>query len=525
MAITIQSSPILPDSSNKDLLYLVNSTQTSQPQFQYVCDVKDASGTLIQRIKQQANPAGKAVFNIGQIITNQLEFDIGTVKTDPDENTTGIYADNSSNRIADNFQIRFGEEYGTSVSSSVTLYTGVGTNTGDPAVNAQTDEFFFNGLKDYNRLPDAYTFISGSQPKFSNSGSRTLDFQDARRYMVRFGMPTDNADPDYPDQDAFYLLTSHPTSSKDRVNFEYDVRRDEYQTVSFFNGYISDADSPDGTNSNFAQDIAGIRFRSYDSDDTLISGSYFLLNSTAFGGGPRSAQGSNGVAANMRWFEAGEPDNGPDYNLITLNLGYPNVNGHNFKTTATSTTDIAVNLADASYYEISLMGYNGSSFSYGLENVLTTIRLNILDDCDYYKSVRFCWMNEFGVWDWYTATLAEEATSNVERLSFDREVINYSAGGAKVPFNASSRGTKNYLNKINRVRAVNTDWLTQEKAEWLRELFFSAEVFIQDFDNNRMLPVVITNAGVTEKTNPRTQKVFQYRVEFEMANELTSRQG
>ena len=135
MAITITQSSLLPDATNKDLLYLVSSTQTSQPQMQYVCDIKDASGTLIQRIKQQPSPSGKAVFNLGQILTNQLEFDVNVIKTDPDENTTGIYADNSSLRIADNLQIRFGEEYGTSVSSSVTLYTGVGTNTGDPAVN------------------------------------------------------------------------------------------------------------------------------------------------------------------------------------------------------------------------------------------------------------------------------------------------------------------------------------------------------------------------------------------------------
>ena len=525
MAISITQSPVLPDMSNKDLLYLVSSTQTSQPQFQYVCDINDASGTLIQRIKQQPNPAGKAVFNIGQIITNQLEFDLGVIKTDPNENTTGIYADNSSNRIADNFQIRFGEEYGTSVSSSVTLYTGVSTNTGNPAVNAQTNEFFFQGVKDYNRLPNAYTFISGSQPKYNEANSTTLDFQDARRYMVRFALPNTGDDPDYLERGPNYLLTGYPSSSKAGVDWEYSVRRDEYQTVSFFNGYIQDANSPDGNNDNWAQDIAGIKFATYDSAGSQISGSYYLLNSTAFGGGPRTATHSNGLAANIRWEDV-KSGNGPDYNIITLNLGYPNVDGHTFKTTADGNTDITANLADAAYYEISLLGYNGATTSpvYGLDPELTTIRVNILEDCNYYDSVRFAWKNEFGVWDWYTATLAEEAVSGIERLSFEREVINYSSGN-QINFNSSAKGTENYLNKITRSRAVNTDWLTDTEAEWLRELFFSTEVFIQDFDNNRMLPVVIDNASVTEKTNPRSQKLFQYRIEFRMANDLTSRQG
>jgi hypothetical protein len=69
MAITIQQEPTTPNIANNDLLYVVTSAQTSQAQFQYVCDIKDGSGTLIQRIKQQPNPSAKGVFNTGQIMT------------------------------------------------------------------------------------------------------------------------------------------------------------------------------------------------------------------------------------------------------------------------------------------------------------------------------------------------------------------------------------------------------------------------------------------------------------------------
>ena len=182
MAITILQEPLIPDMSNKDLIYLVSSNQTSQPQFQYVCDIKEADGTLIQRIKQQANPAGKAVFNIGQIITNNLAFDPTLIKTEPSDNTgnnNNIFSANTLERWADDFIIAFGEEYGTSVSSSVTLYGPSTVSSTHPTSS------FFAGTKDFNELPNSYSWISGSLPRQDQAdyeNNLTLGFADARKF-------------------------------------------------------------------------------------------------------------------------------------------------------------------------------------------------------------------------------------------------------------------------------------------------------------------------------------------------------
>ena len=70
-------------------------------------------------------------------------------------------------------------------------------------------------------------------------------------------------------------------------------------------------------------------------------------------------------------------------------------------------------------------------------------------------------------------------------------------------------------------KTANTDYLTQTDADNLRELFFSTDVFIQD--GTEWLPVVITSANITEKTNPRTQKLYRYTVEYRLANEVRAR--
>ena len=59
--------------------------------------------------------------------------------------------------------------------------------------------------------------------------------------------------------------------------------------------------------------------------------------------------------------------------------------------------------------------------------------------------------------------------------------------------------------------------MNQTDADNLRELFFSTNVYVQD--GTEFLPVVIENASVREKTNPRSQKLFTYTVNYRYANE------
>jgi len=63
--------------------------------------------------------------------------------------------------------------------------------------------------------------------------------------------------------------------------------------------------------------------------------------------------------------------------------------------------------------------------------------------------------------------------------------------------------------------------LTQDEADWLKELFFSANVFQQI--GTEFFPIAISSAELVERTNPRTQNTFQYVVEFQPANQPNPR--
>ena len=48
-------------------------------------------------------------------------------------------------------------------------------------------------------------------------------------------------------------------------------------------------------------------------------------------------------------------------------------------------------------------------------------------------------------------------------------------------------------------------------------MFFSTDVYVQR-PSGEWWPVVIGSTNITEKTNPRSQKLFRYTVEYSFAN-------
>jgi glycosyltransferase involved in cell wall biosynthesis len=70
-------------------------------------------------------------------------------------------------------------------------------------------------------------------------------------------------------------------------------------------------------------------------------------------------------------------------------------------------------------------------------------------------------------------------------------------------------------------KPINSNWLSQDEADWLEELFFSTNVFQQI--GTEFFPIAIGSAELIERTYPRTQTTFQYVVEFQPANQPNPR--
>ena len=122
MAVTIQNQPTYPNAAYTHLVYTVSSDQSGQPQMQYLMDVTQG-GQILSRIKQYPNPMGSGVFDPSRIMNDYIVYDQNW--------KTNVVSPAVQSK--QDFIIYFGEEYGTSPSSSITVYNGNGS-AGNPAV-------------------------------------------------------------------------------------------------------------------------------------------------------------------------------------------------------------------------------------------------------------------------------------------------------------------------------------------------------------------------------------------------------
>jgi len=449
MAITIRQSPTQPNMTNNNLVYAVTSNSSSAPQYQFVADLTySGSSTVLQRIKQQPNPNNVGVFDMGSIISNYLDSD----------NSWKAAPFVTASQAAKRFQVKFGEQYGTSASSSVTLYTGVASNTGNPAVTASSYVYIANGLVEPN---DKVNWNFPSSSYFTGSAvSTTTTFSKQ------------------------HALTNAP--------YTQSIQDGEYATISLFNGNF------DGS-TTAAQDIFAVSVTVYDSANVELD-QFDLVNLVNQGGGPRTltTQLWSAVAANQT---AGTQ-------LITVGIGPENLanDGNNLPT-------------DWAYYTVRALGQQASN-TINESGSYASFRFDKQGPACGYDGVRFAWKNEFGVWDYYTFTLQTDKSFSIERANYEQTFVPYNSD-YPVPYSKERRGVVNYYNKPIQTQVANSNWLTQSEADWLKELFFSANVFYQD--GTDFYPAVITSVDLTERTNPRTQRNFQYAIQFQVANQINPR--
>lgn len=442
MAITIQQDPTSPNIVNSDLLYVCTSTKTSEAQMQFVCDVKDDLNNLVQRIKQQPSPNNNAVFNLGQIMTGYFEGQ---------DNTWEITLATRQTNTAEQYKVFFGEEYASSVSSSVELYDGIqNATTGSPELSGSNYYLMLNGQLNELQLTN-WNWNSGSK----------LDYE------------TPSANNTFTHQNG---LTAFDTSS---------ITETDYHTIAFLNGNVI-GEIQDVSN---AQDVYVMEVSFYEEDGTLIrTDEYYNLN-------PRT--GNSDLWSDVYTTQ----------DQYTKLIYFP-AGPQNFD-------DAAQTIPTASaYYDCVFKGQNASR---GINDnaIWGQYRFNI-QECSGFTPQRFAWKNQWGVWDYFNFTKANNRSASVQRKEYTQTFVDYSPNSFPVSYDKTRRGRVNHYNEVTKQRVANTDWLTQTEADNLRELFFSANVYYYDL-NNGWVPIVVTTANITERTNDLSQKVFQYEMAYEYA--------
>tara|TARA_R110000782_G_C14812251_1_gene412923 strand:- start:2325 stop:3596 length:1272 start_codon:yes stop_codon:yes gene_type:complete len=423
MAITINQEPTAGmQGAYYPLLSAVSSDRSGSPQFQYVMDVYvSGSATRAARIRQYPNPEGDAVFNPSAIFQDYVKYDDNAFNAGSTATNGNVFKTNEAVDGVVYLQCKFGEEYGTSASSSVNLRTGIGDNIGDPAKEGVVNDVH-SAQFDPRNATNGYNF-------------------DTSAYSTK------------------QIFTNYPNSTVSPISYPgEDCRKLGYYDMAALQA-IFDPGALTFTRSTF--NSAGVPLSTSSESDGQTS--------------TRNKMGTGGIQR----------------------------------------TDLTPTQWNSVKY---------IRFDAGDINKAAWFKKDEDECINRYDRVTLNFINRLGCWDFFGFNLPTKQTSRVSRDTYKSTFINYS--GTTSPYARQNRGEQVYsVSKMDNV-TVTTPYLSQGEAQFLEQIYDSPNVFLSitnQFNGNFIQPVIVTDGQFDRNVNKRGQKLFQYSISMNYANNLTGR--
>ena len=144
-----------------------------------------------------------------------------------------------------------------------------------------------------------------------------------------------------------------------------------------------------------------------------------------------------------------------------------------------------------------------------------------------YESVRLCWLNQWGVWDYYTFTQKSIRSISTKGSTYEQQTGTWNDAAYRV--NGYKGGKKTFrVNATEKIK-MNTDFVTESENVMFEELTNSPEVYILEgysfaLDANTALnqyvsAVRVTSTNFTKKT-VANDRLIQYTFEVEKSRTL-----
>ncbi len=245
------------------------------------------------------------------------------------------------------------------------------------------------------------------------------------------------------------------------------IQLGQYHTLAFLNGkhYLD-------------SEVTRIRIQTKDINDTNLATQY-VSNTTLNGGAPfgsaitATVNGGDNTNEGLLYFGCG-----------TAQL-----------------TQLGVSLTNVAYYTVTALNVNAS--------VSKVYYFTIQDaDCKGFETIRLAFLNSLGAWDYYNFTKKSVRKTQINKTAIKQNygTIPYQAttvAGDIFNFDYYNQGTYDGGTRAFNVNAIetieaNTDFIREEEADVLEELFLSPDVYMQT--GTTFEPVVINETEYIKQT-------------------------
>lgn len=552
MAITIKGSPDIFSPAFNPIYYYLDSDKKNEEGFKYVVDIyRTGTADLLASYKLFPRPVdGYGVADINQILKSQLSEDILQVKGPRD--TPPAYSC---------YDIEFGEEYVVKwnftdtefAPSGQTYFVGTGGTqpfvAGDLILAQQNSGFTedrYNGVfvvlsANSNTILVDVDFISsptiGGFITFSDQ--RKTIFQDLTGFTGSCVFNGAVAHQEFMQYDSFNYDTSVNSGATFFTNIPdgYTVKPDNTMRLNFYNSIIPtgttfinvvtqygvydlENENPLGKFNVIGAGSADITFtepnyiNNFGSFPIFKNICYPILFVVDFGG-QTLLQGAgttpwNDIAAFDEEFVEFEGANGESFGgyIVDLPTSDSIVIDYPFSA-VTSTTGHAFQRTD--WYQVKIFSADQGIY------VTETKRFNVDWSTTRYGNVELVFLDRMGSYAPANFELQNYRTMNVTRDSYTKILGNLNAIDVsnKWQYNSTDRGRTSINTKVITQLELNSNWLSEDDANYLKELYSSPFVYIKE--NGQLWPAVVTSNSYLIQTK-NNKKNIQIKITVEYAN-------
>lgn len=174
----------------------------------------------------------------------------------------------------------------------------------------------------------------------------------------------------------------------------------------------------------------------------------------------------------------------------------------------------AAYLVGAAWYTIQLATAGSVAIS-----ELFTFRIGC--ECSKFnENFRLHFLNPLGGYDAHNFNKAYHRNLATARSSFQKVMGTVSNSGV-FTYSINDRGKRNFNILTTETIKVNSDWLTEEEAEWMFSLVKSTDV-LWEINATTFAPVTLTDVQYNAKSYAADGKLFNLELTIEIANQITS---
>ena len=170
----------------------------------------------------------------------------------------------------------------------------------------------------------------------------------------------------------------------------------------------------------------------------------------------------------------------------------------------------------------SVASYTIKCYKTGAIEVGEMLTFTIQEQC-FYEVFRIHFENEYGAYDSFNFRLNSKRMSEGERKAYITNAPVLSSSG--ITYNHVTEDKINYYTKFTNKISLKSDHITQEQNEWLKEMKFAPNAYLEFTDGNgdqNFKPCLVKDVNWSEKIT-EIDKLFTFELEIELEDNFRQR--